>query len=210
MTSYGFDQSGFPGVARMHWLRTNSQIAVTGFYLGPAPYHSDTGWMAARQGLADRGWGFLPVYVGLQSGASALGSGRGSQDGAAAAALMARAGFAPGAVAFLDIETGGPIGPAFEAYVNAWVPALKAAGYTPGLYCSHRLISWAAPKVGPIWSFHLPAGTAGQTYDPASLPTGAIDPGAVATQYRQNVYLDGYGHSQIDLNVCASADPSRP
>ena len=37
----------------------------------------------------------------------------------------------------------------------------------------------------------------------------AIDPGAVATQYRQNVYLEGYAHAAVDLNVCASADPSR-
>lgn len=209
MTTTGYDQSSYPGESWMQWLRSDSPIAVTGFYLAPAPYHSDTSWMPTRAGLAAAGWGFLPVYVGLQDGASALSSSRGTTDGQSAASLMRSAGFPSGSTVFLDIETGGPISSPFEAYIDAWVAAARGAGFTPGLYCSHTLISWAQPKVSQIWSFHIPD-NGGQTFDPANLPAGSIDPGAVATQYRQNVYLEGYAHAAVDLNLCASADPSRP
>lgn len=210
MSFVGFDQSGYPGDSSMSWLKANAAMAVTGFYLGPAPYHGDTSWMGQRSDLAQQGWGFLPVYVGLQSGDPNLGAARGASDAAGAAALMQQAGFPGQSVVFLDIETGGPISSAFEAYVDAWIAALPGKGFTPGLYCSHVLMNWAGPKTGHVWTFHLPANTNGQTYSPAGLPAGAIDPGAVATQYRQNVYISGYGHGAVDLNVCASADPSKP
>ncbi|MDO9336908.1 MAG: DUF1906 domain-containing protein [Caulobacter sp.] len=209
MTTTGYDQSAYPGDSWMQWLRSDSPIAVTGFYLAPAPYHSDTSWMPTRARLAAAGWGFLPVFVGLQDGASSLSGSRGTTDGQSAASLMRSAGFASGSTVFLDIETGGPISGPFEAYIDAWVAAADGAGFTPGIYCSHNLISWAQPKVSRIWSFHIPD-AGGQTFDPGNLPTGSIDAGAVATQYRQNVYLEGYAHAAVDLNVCAAADPSRP
>lgn len=209
MTTTGFDQSIYPGDSWMQWLRSASPIAVTGFYLAPAPYHSDTSWMATRAGLAAAGWGFLPVFVGLQDGASSLSAQRGTTDGQSAASLMRSAGFPSDSTVFLDIETGGPISPPFEAYIDAWIAAVQGAGFIPGLYCSHLLIGWAQARVSRIWSFHIPD-NGGQTFDPANLPPGAIDPGAVATQYRQNVYLEGYAHDAVDLNLCNSPDPSRP
>lgn len=209
MSNTGFDQASYPGDSWMQWLRSGSPIAVTGFYLGPAPYHSDTSWMPTRAGLAAAGWGFLPVFVGLQDGASSLSGSRGTSDGQSAASLMRSAGFPSDSTIFLDIETGGPISSPFEAYIDAWVAAVQRAGFTPGIYCSHILISWAQPKVSQIWSFHIPD-AGGQTFDPANLPAGSIDPGAVATQYRQNVYLEGYAHAAVDLNACASPDPSQP
>lgn len=210
MSIIGFDQSIYPGDSAMAWMKANAGMRVTGFYLAPAPYHGDTSWMAQRADLAGQGWGFLPVYVGLQAGNSSLGGARGTTDGANAAALMAQAGFPAGSVVFLDIETGGPIDPAFEAYIDAWMQAAPGGGFTAGLYCSHVLMNWAKTKTARIWTFHLPANTNGQTYNPGSLPPGTLDPGAVATQYRQNVFVSGFGHGAVDLNVCASGDPSKP
>jgi hypothetical protein len=207
---YGVDQSAFPGSSSLAWLASNGPFRVTGFYLGPAPNHSDAGWMTQRAPLAVAGWGFLPVYVGLQAQNSSLGASRGTTDGQAAVSLMRQAKFPAGSVVYLDIETGGPLASNFEDYLNAWVAAVEASPTCmAGIYCSHNLLSWAQAKTPAVWTYHIPD-SGGQTFDPAALPAGTLDPGAIATQYRQNVYLEGYGSPPkvVDLNVCLVADPS--
>lgn len=54
---YGFDRSTYPGDTEMQGLWTNTSLAFTGFYLAPAPDHSDTSWMGKRAKLKSMGWG---------------------------------------------------------------------------------------------------------------------------------------------------------
>ena len=61
---YGVDTSIYPGKAKLSWYWSRCGFRYTGFYLGPAPYHSDRTWMKTRDELAADGWGFLPTYVG--------------------------------------------------------------------------------------------------------------------------------------------------
>ncbi len=208
MPIMGVDQSIYPGQEVMNWLRANGGFRVTGFYLGPAPQHRDQSWMGARSALAQSGWGLLPTYVGRQSDDAELGAAAGTVDATDAAALMKSAGFPDGGIVYLDIETGGPIAPDFEAYIDGWIAGVKTSTFTPAIYCSHLLAAFALAKTAVVWTFHLPAGTEGQTYDPAKLPRGMIDAGAVATQYRQNILLAGGGEAKLDLNSCKVADPS--
>lgn len=215
MTIFGIDQTSYPGDARMDWLFQKG-LRVTGFYLGPTAggEHPDAGWMGKRATLATAGWGFLPVYVGRQAGSADLGQIAGAGDGHDAARLMTGAGFPPGSVLYLDIEAGPPAGgilpAAFRAYIEGWVAQIRQSGFSPGVYCTHSLQATVGAGLARVWTWHVPVGTMGQTYDPAALPAGAADPGAVATQYRQNVFLTGYGRTKVDLSLCTLPDPSGP
>ena len=62
----GFDTSIYPGDAKMLLLRTDADVAWTGFYLGPAPSHPDDSWMSRRADLKAMGFGSAPIYVGQQ------------------------------------------------------------------------------------------------------------------------------------------------
>ena len=126
----GLDTYAFPGDAALAWLKANSNLTWCGCYLAPAPSHGDTGWMGRRAALAAAGWGIAPIYVGQQlagPGSHAVTTAHGAIDGAAAAALMAGEGFAPGSYVYLDLEDGAPFQPPRTDYVTAWAAAVRAA-----------------------------------------------------------------------------------
>src|SRR5262245_57667003 len=54
----GFDRLAYPGNDFMGLLRTQAQVAWTGFYLAPAPSQGNTSWMQKRAFLKDLGYGF--------------------------------------------------------------------------------------------------------------------------------------------------------
>jgi len=204
---YGFDTSIFPGKAKLDFYASRCGFRYTGFYLGPAPNHSDATWMGTRDALAAAGWGFIPTYVGLQIGSSHLSATRGKNDGQHAATLMRRAGFPTQSICYLDLEDGTEPSGNYAKYIVAWVAAVSDANYVPGIYCSHRIGDFCRRHTQYLWTFRLPSGTEGQVYEPNHLPQGIITAGAVATQYRQNVFVKG-SSTKVDLDVSLTADPS--
>jgi Domain of unknown function (DUF1906) len=215
MTTMGFDCYSYPGDPAIAWLRLHGQFRVAGFYLSHSPTKLDKTWTNdVRANLASAGWGFFPIYVGLQEGNAGLGSANGTAHGRAAVDLMTSAGFSTGSVVYLDLEQGDKPTGSYAAYIVAWIAAVKAKNFSPGIYCSHRFSDWSRQQTQTVWSFHIPSNTSGQSYDPDNLPAGLIDPGCIATQYRQNIKLNGLtipkrvDSGGLDLNLCAVADPS--
>jgi hypothetical protein len=214
-TINGFDCYSYPGDAAVAWLRQHGQFRVLGFYLSHSPSKLDKTWTKGlRQTLAADGWGFFPTYVGLQEGSAGLNSTNGDSHGQAAAGLMADAGFPTSSVVYLDLEEGDIPTGGYAAYVTAWVSAVTRENFTPGVYCSHLITAWALQQTPFVWSFHVPVGTDGQSYDPDNLPSGLIDQRCIATQYRQNIKVNGLtipksvDSGGLDLNLCSVADPS--
>jgi hypothetical protein len=211
---YGFDCDHYPGDANLGWLRVRAQFRVSVCYLAHSPGSSDPTWTSKVAYLKANGWGLLPTYAGLQINSAGLGTANGTRDGAEAARLMSSAGFAPSSIVYLDLEDGTPPAGNYLAYVKGWIAAVTEAGFSPGVYCSHIIVPQIRPLTPIIWSFHIPLGTEGQTYNPDSLPPGAIDANCIATQYRQKVNLVGLtipatvDSEGLDINICAVADPS--
>jgi len=152
---YGMDTSDFPGHAVLGWYWANCGFRYTGFYVAPAPRHPNQSWMSQRDELAAAGWGFLPVYVGLQINASGLSTANGAQHGKDAARLMTNAKFHAQTICYLDLEDGTEPSGNYAGYISAWVTALQGEGYVPGIYCSHRIADWCRRKT-PL-SLDLPA-----------------------------------------------------
>ena len=94
--------------------------------------------MGKRATLKANGFGFMILYNGRMDAqlnvkdAAALGR----SDAAAAISAAKREGFARGAILFLDQEEGGRLLPEQSAYLFAWVEAVRASRYKPGVYCS--------------------------------------------------------------------------
>jgi len=212
----GFDRSEYPGDNLMQRLRAEAQIDFTGFYLAPAPSHSDKGWMDKRAFLQGQGLGFAPVYVGQQQsppGSTNLTAPQGTTDGLNATQLAATAGFPAGSVLYLDVETGPPAKPAFFVYYKAWVQSVIDNGYKAGVYCSHHL---AAAFIGADnravpWVFQLAAIGGNFTPPlPRPDPSHASFSAARVLQYAQNAKLN-LGATiikPVDLNTALVADPS--
>ena len=230
-TLAGFDRSDFPGLAVMAWLIKNTNLRVCAPYLAPAPDHGETSWMGHRQALADMGWRFYPVYVGRQvcnnSGRlivnPSVNAAQGALDGADACRLMAAEGYGLQADVhmrvFLDIENGLPLGTAQREYVAAWIDAVRAGGYAPGVYCSFQMAAQiAALRPGvKMWVFHVKTtalhrvpGMIFPTPDPAT--SGYA--GAVMWQHDDEAQIACAampgGLLVVDLDSAISADPSAP
>ena len=62
----GMDRCDYPGSKPMSWLKKNTNLVWSGFYLGKSPSHCGTSWMKARAELVEQGWGLAPIYVGQQ------------------------------------------------------------------------------------------------------------------------------------------------
>jgi hypothetical protein len=128
----GFDTSQYPGDQVMSWLKRNTNLTWTGFYLGVAPSHSQADWMNRRAVLVEQGWGFAPVYLGQQTtgpGSHDSSGPQGTIDGGQAVALMQAAGFPAGRCVYLDIENGPPLSALQIAYIAAWVNEVVAQGF---------------------------------------------------------------------------------
>ena len=224
MAFAGFDSLGYPGDGVMAWLKANTNLSFVGFYLAPAPSRPNSEWMPRRAALAAQGWGLAPVYVGQQEtsqpGSHLLSAAQGTVDGGAAVNLMQEAGFASGAVVYLDLEQGGAVSPQTAAYAGAWIDAVKASGRcTPAVYCSHlTAASILALRPGTrLWCWNLKGDVPGPNYPPnlpANDPSGCGVPTASVWQWAQNVTLDLHGGPvgslNVDLDCARVADPSKP
>ncbi len=214
----GFDRLAYPGDDFMRLLRTQAQVAWTGFYLAPAPSQPNTSWMSKRAVLGELGYGFAPIYVGQQQrgirGSHVLTAHQGRLDGQDAVALAQDAEFPPLSVLYLDVENGPPAEDAFLEYYHGWVQGVRANGFTPGVYCSHLLAPTFHREDDSVvvWIFHLKFPN-GRSYEP---PLPLIDPSnsnfttARMMQYAQNgkLSISSRNLSPIDLNSGHVADPS--
>ncbi len=151
MTYYtGFDTSTFPGNQPLQWLKDNTELTWCGFYLASAPSHHDKSWMDKRQALLAQGWGLAPIYVGQQTcgpGSRNPNGKQGAIDGTQSTQLASSAGFPLQSTLYLDWEDGSSPGTEALAYINGWIAAVIAAGYQPGLYCSHVVAPVMAESV---------------------------------------------------------------
>lgn len=143
----GFDKNDYPGDGRLEALRRT--FAFTGYWLNTPPGASGNPWTGKRAILRARGFGFLLLFNGRLDAALKSGSpGQlGRDDAAAAIAAAAREGFPPGATIFLDQEEGGRLLPEQAEYVLAWVDAVRASRYKPGVYCSGIAVPDGAAKI---------------------------------------------------------------
>ncbi len=205
MAFLGVDLPLYPGDGEMQWLRTKAEFSVTGFYLGPTPGNPDTSWMPKLTTLAGQGWGFLPVYVGRRPNDPDIAT----SGGIDAVDAAYKGPFHQGHVIYLDVEGAGALPSDYAQYVQEWVTVLKAHEFIPGLRCSHTLLSWALGLTNKVWTLHAPPPPGG-VVDPAHLPPGNLDPGACATRFLQDVRLTGGGPTTLNLDICLTADPSKP
>jgi Rv2525c-like, glycoside hydrolase-like domain len=226
---YGFDRSTYPGDAVMQDWWNNTPMFFTGFYLAPAPHHSNTSWMTKRSTIFHMGWGFAPLYVGRQVGDANLNAAQGRTDAHNAAALSTTAGFPNLSYLFLDIETGGTLSSAFISYIVAWCSELAiATNYHPGVYCSYTSASQINNALGGLvakfWCWRLgcpPSPGCHQTL-PAPAPSNASQLARVwqyaqsgipgnCTGFQSNGRCDlssgGTGYP-VDLDTATSTDPS--
>lgn len=221
MANYaGFDRYDYPGEAVMDWLRANTNLRWSGYYLGPLLNHSGNSWMTHRAALAQSNWGLAPIYVGrqVQDGVFSATAMEGASDGHNAAYLLAAEGFDAGSFVYLDIENGAPVSNLQAAYVQSWCEAVEAAGYGPGIYCSH-VIAMTLHNLWPsarIWAFAV---TTTDSH-PVPFPCPELGPagcgyiGAYVWQLGQNCRLyvppAHLGVLDVDLSSCLTKDPSAP
>lgn len=216
----GLDLSGYPGDAVMAWLKSNTNLVWTGFYLGPTPSHGGTDWMTRRNTLVTQGWGLAPIYVGQQvtgPGSHNTSLAQGTIDGDEAARLMTAAGFATGGWVYLDLENGPPLTALQIDYVSSWVDEVQVKGFKAGVYCSHAMAAAVhqARSSARIWAFKVstnaPHPVPGPNY-PDLHPAGCGYAGAFAWQLGQACLIDvpvvHGGQLQVDLDTAVSADPS--
>ena len=226
---YGVDISVFPGLTAMEWLRKNANVRFACFYLGPTDNHGDPSWMNRRTALAVTGWGMIPTYVGQQAHVKKanvlvpnpeLNAARGTKDGGEACNLMTVAGFALGSIVYLDLEEGDqPTGP-YQAYIIAWIEAVKARSFVPAIYCPGGAAHWALGYARIVWlaapdnldskGRPIPA-----VLDTKRLPVPSSGKGFVAVQFKWEIEFsgldqpaDGNHGPRFDLNTGIVADPS--
>jgi hypothetical protein len=216
----GMDAYAFPGLDALDWLKANSNLLWCGYYLAPAPSHGDRSWMGKRAALAAAGWGLAPIYVGQQlagPGSHDVNGPQGARDGADAAALMASEGFALGSCVYLDLEDGPPFAAPRTDYVAAWVGAITAAGFSPGVYGSHAIagdLHLAVPQAR-IWAYRVettaPHPFPGTNF-PDVAPAGCGYAGAYMWQLCQSCQImvgaEPGRQLVVDLSTAIAVDPS--
>lgn len=215
----GYDCSGFPGLAITGWLRSNTNLHWSGFYLAPAPSHKDASWMANRAALVEQGWGLAPLYVGEQTippGSMQPSGSKGTTDGNDAVALLKKAGFVVGTFVYLDLENGKPFTPLERDYVGNWVDTVSAAGFGPGVYCSHTFAGevHALKPAARLWVFKVPTVAVhvvpGNNF-PDSHPAGSGVSSAFIWQLAQNALIDAKAPQKlkVDLDTALTPDPGQ-
>jgi hypothetical protein len=133
----GFDRDVYPGDSAFPALRKT--FAFTSYWLSPPPGEKITTWIAKRDFLRNKGFGFLVLYRGRESREfkkDADGLAKGTADAQAAVAAAKKQGFPVATIIFLDIEEGGRLPPPYHSYLHAWADVLKQYGYRAGVYCS--------------------------------------------------------------------------
>jgi Domain of unknown function (DUF1906) len=215
----GFDCSSFPGLTTAGWLRSHTNLQWCGFYLGPAPSHPGTDWMAHRKDLEAQSWGIAPLYVGQQvtgPGSKHPSLAQGKIDGQNAVGLMNSAGFNTGRFVYLDLENGAPFTDLQRDYVAGWVDAVQAGHFGAGVYCSHSFANQVHTlrSTARIWAFKVST-TAAHAFPgtnfPDSHPSGSGFAGAFAWQLSQNTQISVGGSAPhtltVDLDTALTTDP---
>jgi Domain of unknown function (DUF1906) len=134
----GFDRNDYPGDDKLPILRKT--FAYTGYWLNTPPGDPNGNlWAGKRATVQAAGFGFLVLFKGksyseLRRARSAVESGK--ADAAAAVKTCHGEGFPSQTVIFLDQEEGGPLLPAQQAYVLAWIDEVNSSGFRAGIYCS--------------------------------------------------------------------------
>lgn len=222
MTTYkGFDIDGYPGDTAMKDFYDNTPFSFTGFYLAPAPNHTNTSWMNTRSYLAGLGYGFLITYVGLQQGDTGLSSTQGQKDAANAATLANDAGFTvENTVIYLDVESGGTLATDFLDYIDGWINYIVSSTiYMPGIYCSYDetadQIKNSNANAGNLtniryWVFNINTPPSpGCTTNTTDSPTDSGVSFATSWQYVQSCQQTWNGTTLIvDLDLSNFANPS--
>lgn len=174
----GFDACTAPAVQTMRtWL--DSPYRIAGTYLGGVNWACTYGnftpdWV--RQ-VAAQGWGFIPIYVGLQapcvslSRVAKIDPTQAAQQGVASAddavALAAHFGYGPGTPIYFDMEgynsAVAGCSQAVLTFLGAWTSRLHTDGYLSGVYSSSGsgMVDLAAAYADPsftspdaIWFAH--------------------------------------------------------
>jgi hypothetical protein len=177
-------------------------FSYTGYFLNNPPRENSNTWTGKRAKLKETGFGFLVLYTG-RSDAELKGkdaAGLGKADAAAAVNAARREGFPAGAILFLDQEEGGRLLPEQSAYLLAWVKAIRASQFRPGVYCSGIMVPDGSAQISTAQDIlsHDPQVTlwvANDQCPPAPgcvLPQGKFDPAssgvrnALVWQYAQS------------------------
>ncbi len=230
MSYSGFDISSYPGDNLMQAWWNNSPFNFVGFYLAPAPNHSDTSWMSKKSHLESMGWGFTPVYVGRQSGNSNLTYSQGESDGANAVSLAEQAGFTNGTI-YLDVETGGTLSSNFLSYIEGWTNYVGSSKspFTVGIYCSSyetaNQIYNSPSTVHDWWVFNVNCSPSPGCTTPSGAPSPTSSGVSFASvwQYAQSpkpggISCSGYTNGEcmftyggysldVDLNTASTNNP---
>jgi hypothetical protein len=137
----GFDRNDYPGDAALAALRKT--FRYTSYWLNAPPGETANSWAGKRALLHQHGFGFLVLFNGRADAEIKAHAARGQDakalgtaDGKAAVAAAAREGFPPDVVIFLDQEEGGRLLPEQDAYLFAWIDAVRHGGTRAGIYCS--------------------------------------------------------------------------
>ncbi|HJZ63862.1 MAG TPA: glycoside hydrolase domain-containing protein [Candidatus Acidoferrum sp.] len=133
----GFDRNDYPGDEVMNFLRKD--LAFTGYWLGNPPQTKSNTWSGKREYLHSKGWGFLLLFSGPESGElrnEQYTLKRAENDGQAAANAARREGFPSGSLIFLDVEEGGRLPSVYVTYLKHWISSLLRQGFRAGVYCS--------------------------------------------------------------------------
>jgi hypothetical protein len=133
----GFDRNEYPGDSKLLALRETFSYA--GYWLNNPPGSKTNTWKGKRQVAQAAGFGFLVLFNGrtyaeIKSHGNAAKLG--ASDAKDAISFAKREGFPSQTVIFLDQEEGGRLLPEQRSYLHAWVDAVSAEGFTPGVYCS--------------------------------------------------------------------------
>lgn len=215
----GFDTSIYPGDTAMSNFWHNTPFYFTGFYLGPAPMHSNTSWMSKRSYLEGLGYGLLVLYVGRQAGSSSLTYAQGQADGANAASLAAQAGFSKTYTRiYLDVEEGGLLGSSFTNYIQGWIDYIaNNTIYHAGIYCSYystasqikALDTNASNATYYVFNINEPPSPGNTTSTGSLTPTSSKVSFATTWQYNQNGYQTFNGTTlNVDLDLSSMSNPS--
>jgi hypothetical protein len=133
----GFDRNAYPGDSKLKAL--HQTFSYTGYWLNNPPGEKTNTWAGHRTAIESVGFGFLVLFNGrLYTELKSLPYAKklGASDAQAAVSTARREGFPPHTIIFLDQEQGGRMLPEQKAYIYAWVDAVIAAGFRPGVYCS--------------------------------------------------------------------------
>jgi len=176
----GFDRSEYPGDSVMKALRTQAQVAWTGFYLAPAPTHKNTGWMLKRSFLAGLGFGFAPIYVGQQQsapGSQILTTTQGELDGAAGEASRL-----PGTFSLVPGHRDRPAG---EAGILRLLQGMGGGSDRQGLFAGRLLLTQAGGSIHRSRQPSRSLGISTQVFDASDLRAAVTNTEPVTIQFQR-------------------------